>query len=524
MDWTRAPQDRDQIVLFPTRLDEAVGANHVVRLLDDILQRLDWSKWESAYVLRQGRPPIHPRVLAGVVLYGLLKRIRATRALEEALEVRLDFRWLAEGRSIDHTTLSKFRRQHTEALKDLFVQIGLVARELGCLPLVTLAFDGTRVRANNRRSGTRTPERLRELQQELAAKFAELEAQVQAADSEDQERFGSESDHTLSEELTEIGRRREEIEAALAELERLEQNQETIPGRIPLTDPQSRVMPNKEGGFAPNYTPLATVDVESGLIVSVDVISNTDEDKHLLAAMDDVREQFGLTDPPPNLLADGMSATGENIAACEERGINLYSPLPGRADGDNPALRADPSTPVAPQDRARLPVKTTSRKGVQFKQLEKQAFVYDADKDCYWCPEGKSLPYTNTTSESGRGQRRERRRYKSDPQDCAACPLRTLCLQGAAQRRTISREQYESHRDRHAEKMRTDAAREQYSRRRHAGERPFAVIKHEFGARRFLLRGLANVRQEWRWLATAFNLSRLFGLIAAGTGPPPAVR
>jgi len=54
-------------------------------MLDGILASIDWSKWEAAYDGRLGQPPIHPRVLAGVLLYGLLKRIRASRALEDAL-------------------------------------------------------------------------------------------------------------------------------------------------------------------------------------------------------------------------------------------------------------------------------------------------------------------------------------------------------------------------------------------------------------------------------------------------------
>jgi transposase len=147
MDWAKAPQKRDQMVLFPTRLDDAVGTDHVVRLLDEILGRIDWSAWEATYDLTRGQPPIHPRVVAGVILYGLLTRIRSTRALEEAQSVRIDFMWLAEGRSIDHTTISKFRTGNAERLKDLFVQVGLVAREMEWLTLETLAFDGTRIRA-----------------------------------------------------------------------------------------------------------------------------------------------------------------------------------------------------------------------------------------------------------------------------------------------------------------------------------------------------------------------------------------
>ena len=179
--WAQAPQVRGQMVLFAERLDEVLAADHPVRFLDEILSRIDWSAWEAGDDLTKGQPPIHPRVLASVLLYGLLTRIRSSRALEEALSVRLDFRWLAEGRTIDHTTLSTFRKKHPEALKNLFVQIGLVARELGHVTLTQLAFDGTQVRANSRRSGTRKVADLAEARAALAAKYAELEAKAKAS-------------------------------------------------------------------------------------------------------------------------------------------------------------------------------------------------------------------------------------------------------------------------------------------------------------------------------------------------------
>ena len=522
MDWAKSAERRDQMVLFPTRLDDAIDAKHRVRALDLLLRRLDWSHWEKLYDLKRGQPPIHPQILASVILYGLLTRIRSSRALEEALQVRLDFRWLVEGRSIDHTTISEFRRKNAEALKDTFVQIGLLARELGLMQLEVLAFDGTRMRANNRRTGTRTPNQLREMKKELAAKFVELEAKTLAADVADAEIFGAQSAHTLSDELADIERLQKQVDAALAELDRMEKAHETIPKRIPITDPTSRVMPNKDGGFAPNFTPLATVDVDSGMIASVDVTASIDEDKHMIAAVEDVQESFGLESPPPEMLGDGLMATGENLAACAERGINLYSPLKGHIEGDNPALRDDPTQPVAAADREHLPTKKGTHKGEKYIQLDKQAFVYDEQEDCYWCPEGKSLPYRNQTQgKKSNGRIRHRRHYQASPQDCAECPLLSLCVQGNAKGRTISREEHESIRKTHAEKMQTEEAKEKYSRRRHPGERPFAVIKQQFGVRRFLLRGLEQVRQEWLWLTSAFNLDRLLSMIHSGAGPPP---
>jgi len=517
--WAHPPTSREQMVLFAERLDDAVPRDHIVRLLDDILSRIDWSMWEAKYHVNRGQPAIHPRVLAGVLLYGLLTRIRSSRSLEEALIVRLDFRWLAEGRMIDHTTLSEFRRKYPAELKNLFVQIGLVARELGWLPLMTLAFDGTRIRANNRRNGTRTPDELRKMREELAAKYAELEAKMNDADAREEEAFGENSPHQLSEELANVQRRRAEVEAALAEIDRVKASGETVPARLPLTDPESRLTPNKHGGYAPNYTPTATVDVDSGLIVSAGVIAMTNEDPHLVPAIEDVQEQFGLDEPPPEMLADGMMCTGENLEALDAINVTLYSPIAGN-DPENPALRDDPTQPVAPEQWQKLPTRTVTVGKVKSKQLDKSAFVYDEENNCYRCPQGETLAYANTTRER-RGQRELiRHRYSADPKACAACPLRELCLKGNSKQRNVAHDQHEKHRREHARRMAAPEAKEKYDRRRHSGERPFAVIKQHFGARQFLTRGLDRVRCEWHWLATAFNLHRLFGLLQSGTGPP----
>jgi transposase len=513
--WAEAPERREQLVLFTQRLDDALPREHSVRLLDEILAQMDWSKWEAKYHPRLGQPAIHPRVLAGVLLYGLLTRIRASRSLEDALNVRMDFRWLVEGRSIDHTTLSEFRREHAVELKDLFVQVVQLARRLELVSLERLGFDGTRVRANNRRTGTRTPEQLRSERDELSAKFDEFAQQAAAEDARDDELFESASPHQVPVELRDVQRRREQIDAVLQELAQAKAEGRAVPKRVPITDSDSRVMPNKHGGHAPNYTPLATVDIASGLIVAEDVLNVVNEDGHLLPAVEGVQRQFQLA-APPEVLTDGLNGTGANLAACAQRGISLVSPCDVPDPANNPALRADPTQPVPQADWDRLPVHPVKGSGPQ---LDKSAFVYDEQRNCYWCPLGQALNYRSTTSEACGSGRRIRDRYQAAETVCAACPLRARCLQGRASARQINREQYEIHRQRHAEKMATPEAQATYTLRRHPGERPFAVIKHQFGLRQFLLRGLARVRTEWCWAATAFNLQRLMSLIRSRAGP-----
>lgn len=200
--------------------------------------------------------------------------------------------------------------------------------------------------------------------------------------------------------------------------------------------------------------------------------------------------------------------------------MTLYSPVKLPDPATNPALRADPSQPVPPADWDRLPSKLAkSRTGLKRPQLEKEAFVYDAEQDVYWCPQGQKLHPEQVTSERNGTGRAERHRYKAAAVACAGCPLRERCLQDGAKRRQISRDQHETLREQHVQRMSTPEAQAKYARRRSECERPFAVIKHQFGARRFLLRGLERVRLEWRWLATAFNLGRLMSLIRARAGP-----
>jgi hypothetical protein len=64
-------------------------------------------------------------------------------------------------------------------------------------------------------------------------------------------------------------------------------------------------------------------------------------------------------------------------------------------------------------------------------------------------------------------------------------------------------DEHEGARRRHRERMKTEEAKTAYSRRQHFGETPFAVMKVSLDLRRFLLRGIVGVGQEWRWAATA---------------------
>lgn len=520
MRWAQPTQDRDQLVLFATKLDDSLADDHIVRILDRLLDRLDWGPLEATYHGHLGQPPIHPRILCGVILYGLICRIRASRKLEEALQVRIDFRWLAQGMSIDHTTLSEFRRKHSEQLRKLFVQVVLVGRQMGVVQWKRIGFDGTRIRSNNRKSGTRTPQELRQAKQELQAQFDRLNEKADAEDAEDEEAFAAcgEKPEALSDDQRrkQLEQMQQKVDAALAELQQIEQREEKTPGRLPITDPESRFGKTKEGGFAPCYTPTATVDIDSGLIVDQTVIAQSNESGQLMSSIAQVRQDYDLPAPVKQVLADGLMATGENLQECEKIGVDLYSPVAGAQGGENPAAREDPSEAVATDQIDRLPMKTINKQ----RRFAKQAFVYDSERDVYWCPAGKALAHSSRYTTTSAGKQITRDRYRADKDQCGQCPLKAQCLSGQSKCRQIDRGQYEDAIDRQIAKMNQPESVEKYSHRRHAGERPFAVIKQVFGARQFLTRGLSSVRQEWCWLSLAFDLYQLIGYIRRGAQPP----
>lgn len=123
------------------------------------------------------------------------------------------------------------------------------------------------------------------------------------------------------------------------------------------------VTKNKEGGFAPNYTPTATVDIDSGIVVHADVIFGHHEDRERLGAIDAVQQNLGLETLIPAVLADGLMSSGENIVVCKERGIDFISPIKLCKDVDNPAIREDLAQSVPAKDYDPLPTRKVDSDG-----------------------------------------------------------------------------------------------------------------------------------------------------------------
>lgn len=523
--WQDAPTPREQIVLFTTSLEERIPPDHPVRLLDEILDRLDWNEWEAVYDGKHGQPPIHPSVLAKVLLFALIRRIRSSRQIEYDLKHSIDFMWLASGRTIDHSTLSKFRRKHQKQIKDLYRQMVQLAINLGVAKLAELCIDGTRVLADANRYKTWTAERLQKAMQELDGEIAKALQDMESSDLVDDLFDNGQAADRLPASLSDLQTRREQLEEAKRKLDELEAERtargvdpKKNPAQIPKTDTDARVLQNKEGGFAANYTPMAVTETENGFIVGADVLIGNVEHACTMAMIDGIVEDYAVESeeadeadspvktPVKTLMGDTAYTTGENLTGMEERGIELLSPLAEPKCDNNPALRADLMQPVAEEDRDRLP------RNPQTKRYDKSAFVYVEEEDCYYCPAGQRLPRSGEEQKTRRGLTVIQTNYTC--YDCAGCLQGGACRKNpeAKKGRKVTHDEHEGARRRHRERMREAESQERYKVRQHIGETPFAVIKVMFDFRRFLVRGHPGVQTEWLWACTGFNLKKLMSL------------
>lgn len=517
--WAKPKVVREQAVLFQPTLDSMIPDDHEVRLLDEVLRKLDWSEWESHYLGGRGQPPIHPRMLAGIWLYAMMRRIRTSRPLEYACGHNIDFMWLSEGLVPDHSTLSSFFSRFRKELKSLFKQVCKIAMTMGLIRLGEVAFDGTRVKSSNSRYRTLTTPKLQERLSATEARIEAIMAEVQIAEAAAAEVRSGESATRLPSELGDLTKRREKLKAALEIAKELDQVRRSDgvditknPAQVPMTDPESRVMPNKEGGYAPNYNPTCLTDGQSGFILDAAVVNRVNEHPETLPAIDRATQMCG--ESPAKFLADSGMATGTILAGLESREITGFIPVKSNEPGaGNPANREDPTIPVPEHLWPQLPRNPQG-------QLDKSCFVYVAETDEYVCPQGRVL------SNLYRDHRKDVELHRYKTASCDGCPLVAFCLshgknttpeqrsQANGRVRSITRDEHEEVRQRMSARMATEDSKKQFDRRSAIAETPFAYLKGLLGLRQFRHRGLEKVDHEWRWSCLSLNMKKLVRALA----------
>ena len=285
MSKTYLPYDPDQQLLLPAALQEWLPEDHLAYFISDVVDQLDLSAITARYEQeRRGGPPYHPRMMVKVLLYGYCTGVASSRRIAQRLHEDIAFRVLAANNTPDFRTISDFRKDHLEALADLFLQVLELCRQAGLVKLGHVALDGTKMRANASKHKAMSYGRMKEKEAQLQAEVDELFRKAQEVDEEEDRRYGKDRrGDELPEELAfREGRLRKirEAKAALeagarAEAEQAESEGHNHPG-VPddkaqrnFTDPDSRIMPGPGGrDFQQSYNCQAVVDSEHQVMVA----------------------------------------------------------------------------------------------------------------------------------------------------------------------------------------------------------------------------------------------------------------
>ena len=165
--------DYAQALDLTVRLGDCLPPDHLARFVVDSVAQLDLSALYARYGTRGGEP-YAPEVLLGLLLYGYASGVFSSRKIERATYEAVPFRFIAGNLHPDHDTLASFRRTFLPELKELFVQVLLLAQEAGVLKLGTISLDGTKIHADASRHHAVSYKRLLEAETQLRTEIEEL--------------------------------------------------------------------------------------------------------------------------------------------------------------------------------------------------------------------------------------------------------------------------------------------------------------------------------------------------------------
>lgn len=142
---------QNQLTLIPLDLNDMVAANHPVRVVGDVLDKIDISKLIAEYK-PGGASRYHPKVLLKIMVYAYINNIYSSRKIEEAVCQNINFMWLAGLNKPDHNTINRFRGKRLQrTLRPIFSQVVELLCQEGLLSIKELYTDGTKIEANANR-------------------------------------------------------------------------------------------------------------------------------------------------------------------------------------------------------------------------------------------------------------------------------------------------------------------------------------------------------------------------------------
>ena len=273
--------DRGQTTLFPECLEDWIGEDNPVRVVDVFVEELDLAGLGFGGVAPEvtGRPSYHPSVLLKLYIYGYLNRVQSSRRLEREALRNVEVMWLTGRLMPDHKTIADFRKDNGGAIRKVCARFIMLCRRLDLFANVSVAIDGSKFKAVNNRDRNFTRAKMERRLAQIEESVARYLTQLDSADRQEP----SEARETRTTRLKEkIAKLKEEVQR----LHGLKARMLAAPDQqISLTDPDSRSMATSgRGSGVVGYNVQVAVDTEHHLIIAHEV-TNVGSDRAQLAHM-----------------------------------------------------------------------------------------------------------------------------------------------------------------------------------------------------------------------------------------------
>jgi len=437
--------DQKQQFLLPISLENFIPEDHIGRILNDIIDAIDITTFESKYS-KDGCPAYHPRLLIKILLYGYMINIRSSRDIHKMTHTDTAFMYLAAVQHPDFRTICRFRSTHLDAIKDVFSQAATVCKEMGMLGAGKISLDGTKIKANASVKQSKNADALDKEIDKILKESIEI-------DKAEDEMYGDSTPYQMPKELVDKTKRLEKIIAAKKKLE--EEKLE----KINVTDNDAKIMKHKDGSLKPSYNGQIAVDDEND-------VDQVDPMIQLIWAT--------MGYKPTILLSDAGYFSYDNLELLNQIGIDACIP--------------DNFFKVEERGKS--------------KYFRKSMFRFDEEIDCYYCPAGIMIPFKRIQK---RDDEPDLKQYICD--HCSICVLKNACTK--AEKRIISRDPREHLLEDMREKLRTNEGKELYEERMSTVEPVFGQMKQNRGFTEFLLRGKEKSKVEFIMMCIVHNIEKI---------------
>lgn len=512
---TFKPYTMDQPSLLPPSLEELIPADHLVRVVNRVMDELDLEEVLNEYK-GGGTSSYHPRMMLKVLVYAYTQKVNSSRQIAKGLRENVNFMWISGNNRPDFRTINRFRSSvMKEGIEVVFSEVLQYLIEGGYVTLEHYFLDGTKIEANANKykwvwakSTAKYKKRLQEKIQELLRNIeAENEAEQEAYGDKDLEEVGGDNKQggggidsgelqkrieRLNERLANKMRNKREAKAlrtlqedCLPRQKKYEEQEQILAGRnsYAKTDHDATFMRMKEdhmrnGQLKPGYN--VQIGTENQFVVGFSIHQKTNDMNVLIPHLDQVKERLGHL--PRTVVADAGYGSEENYAYLEHMGI---------------------------EGIVKYPLFSKQQKRSWRKQrFRADNWEYDPAHDEYICPNQQRLTFRKTQYRiTDNGYPTSLRVYECG--SCTTCPLKPQCTRAVGNRRIEINPTLNCYQQQAREKLVSDRGRRLRSRRGVEVETVFGRIKQDWGFRRFTLRGMEKVKTEWGLLCIAHNIAKL---------------